>query len=130
VAFACVGVIIAAVPAAFAASQKGTTPQKRTTPKKAAKATAPGDIAIGRRVYIQFCGKCHALKAVGAKGTLGPNLDQDKVSFVRVVTAIEEGVGGIQAEYVLQHVTFNQVYDVARFVVAKRAAGGTAGEND
>ncbi len=46
------------------------------------------------------------------------------------MTAIEEGVGGIQAEYVLRSVTFNQVYDVAKFVVTMRAAGGTHGEFD
>ena len=36
---------------------------------------------------------------------------------LRVVTSIEEGVGGIQAEYVLRNVTFSQVYDVAKYVV-------------
>ncbi len=88
----------------------------------------PGNIATGKKVYIAFCGKCHALKAAGAQGTLGPNLDQDAVTYTRVVTAIEEGVGGIQAEYVLRSVTFKEVYDVAKYVVTVRAAGGTKGE--
>ena len=88
----------------------------------------PGNFADGKKVFVQFCGKCHALKAAGSKGTLGPNLDQDAVTFNRVVTAIEEGVGGIQAEYVLRNVTFNQVYDVAKYVVTARQAGGTRGE--
>ena len=62
---------------------------------------------------------------------LGPNLDQDAVTYTRVVTAIEEGVGGIQAEYVLRSVTFNQVYDVAKFVVTDAGlTGGTHGEFD
>ena len=90
----------------------------------------PGNIAMGKKVFIQFCGKCHALKAAGSKGTLGPNLDQDAVTYNRVVTAIEEGVGGIQAEYVLRNVTFSQVYDVAKYVVTFRQAGGTRGEFD
>jgi mono/diheme cytochrome c family protein len=90
----------------------------------------PGNLADGKKVFIQFCGKCHALKAAGSKGTLGPNLDQDAVTYNRVVTAIEEGVGGIQAEYVLRNVTFNQVYDVAKYVVTFRQAGGTRGEFD
>ena len=47
---------------------------------------------------------------------------------MRVVTSIEEGVGGIQAEYVLRNVTFSEVYDVAKYVVTYRAAGGTSGE--
>jgi sulfite dehydrogenase len=90
--------------------------------------TEPGNLAVGKKVYIAFCGKCHALKAAGAQGTLGPNLDQDAVTYTRVVTAIEEGVGGIQAEYVLRSVTFKEVYDVAKYVVTVRAAGGTKGE--
>jgi mono/diheme cytochrome c family protein len=115
------GLLTLAIIAAIAA----LVPVALATPKKNAD---PGDIVIGRKVYIQFCGKCHALAAVGAKGTLGPNLDKDKVTFNRVVTAIEEGVGGIQAEYVLRHVSFDQVYDVAKFVMAYRARGGTGGE--
>jgi mono/diheme cytochrome c family protein len=97
------------------------------TPKKSSE---PGDVVAGRKIYIQFCGKCHTLQAAGAKGTLGPNLDLDKVSYVRVVSSIEEGVGGIQAEYVLRNVTFSQVYDVAKFVVTFRQKGGTSGEAD
>jgi hypothetical protein len=49
-------------------------------------------------------------------------------SPARVVSSIEEGVGGIQAEYVLRNVTFSEVYDVAKLVVTYRAAGGTSGE--
>jgi sulfite dehydrogenase len=90
----------------------------------------PGNAVLGKKVFIQFCGKCHALKAAGSQGTLGPNLDQDAVTYNRVVTAIEEGVGGIQAEYVLRNVTFNQVYNVAKYVVTARQAGGTRGEFD
>lgn len=90
----------------------------------------PGNVADGKKVFVAFCGKCHALKAAGSTGSLGPNLDQDAVTYTRVVTAIEEGVGGIQAEYVLRSVTFNEVYDVAKFVVTMRAAGGTHGEFD
>jgi mono/diheme cytochrome c family protein len=115
--------VVVAVPVALAAHQKSNGPAAHQ------KSSEPGDIASGKTVYVQFCGKCHTLAAVGAKGTLGPNLDQDKVSYTRVVTAIEEGVGGIQAEYVLRHVSFTQVYDVAKFVVAARQAGGTSGEN-
>jgi mono/diheme cytochrome c family protein len=97
--------LVVAVPLAFAAPKRSTE---------------PGDAEAGKAVYIKFCGKCHALKAAGSHGTLGPNLDQDKVSYTRVVTSIEEGVGGIQAEYVLRNVKFQQVYDVSKFVVTAR----------
>lgn len=84
------------------------------------RASEPGDPVNGKAVYIKFCGKCHTLQAAGSHGTLGPNLDDDKVSYTRVVTSIEEGVGGIQAEYVLRNVKFSQVYDVSKFVVTAR----------
>ena len=114
-----VSAVIAAVPALGARSNTSRGGQ-----------SYPGDAVLGKQVFVQFCGKCHTLKAAGSTGTLGPNLDQDAVTFTRVVTAIEEGVGGIQAEYVLRNVTFNQVYDVAKYVVTARAAGGTRGEYD
>jgi sulfite dehydrogenase len=80
----------------------------------------PGNAIQGKQVFVQFCGKCHTMAAAGSAGTLGPNLDKDKVSFTDVVSAIEEGVGGIQAEYVLRSVTFSEIYDVAKFVVTHR----------
>ena len=100
-----VAAVIIAVPAIGA-------PQKAT----------PGDIVNGKKVYIKFCGKCHTLEAAGARGTLGNNLDHVQVTFSCAVSAIENGVGGIQAEYVLRNVTFSQVYDVAKYVstVSKR----------
>ena len=91
----------------------------------------PGNAAAGRLVFVQFCGKCHAMRAAGSSGTLGPNLDQDRVGYSRVIMAIEEGVGGIQAEYILRQVTIAQIYDVAKFVVSDRAgAGVTASSPD
>jgi hypothetical protein len=89
--------------------------------------TYPGNISAGKRVFVQFCGKCHSMAAAGTSGTLGPNLDHDKVNFTRVVTAVYEGIGGVQAEYRLQHtcsaslgprcITFTELYNVAKFVV-------------
>src|ERR1700678_1866078 len=66
----------------------------------------PGNTAECKTVFVAFCGKCHTFTAAGMRGTLGPNLDQDRVSFSEVVSAVEEGVGGIQAEYILRDVTF------------------------
>jgi mono/diheme cytochrome c family protein len=107
-----VAAVAIAVPA-VAANQQGSAPKAGTT---------PGDIANGKIVYVKFCGKCHTLSAAGARGTLGNNLDHVQVTFSCAVSAIENGVGGIQAEYVLRNVTFSQVYDVAKYVssVSKR----------
>ena len=86
----------------------------------------PGNAANGKKVYIQFCGKCHTLAAAGARGTLGNNLDHVDVTFSCTVSAIENGVGGIQAEYVLRNVSFQQVYDVAKYVsAASKKIGST-----
>ena len=82
------------------------------------KSGTPGNVANGKVVYVKYCGKCHTLEAAGARGTLGNNLDHVEITFSCTVSAIENGVGGIQAEYVLRNVSFQQVYDVAAFVAA------------
>jgi hypothetical protein len=80
----------------------------------------PGSAANGKKLFVVFCGKCHVMQVVNTKGTLGPNLDRDKVSYTGVVNAVIQGVGGIQAEYLLRALTFSQIYDVAKFVVLQR----------
>jgi mono/diheme cytochrome c family protein len=100
-----VAAVTIAVPA-VAANQKGAGKQT----------SQPGDVVNGKRVYVKFCGKCHTLSDAGARGTLGNNLDHVDITFSCAVNAIENGVGGIQAEYVLRNVTFSQVYDVAKYV--------------
>jgi mono/diheme cytochrome c family protein len=94
----------------------------------------PGNVVSGKKVFVQFCGKCHMMRAAGSRGTIGPNLDQDTagVNYSRVVTAVREGIGGIQAEYTFARkcsptsprcLTWNQLHDVAKFVVTKRPGG-------
>jgi mono/diheme cytochrome c family protein len=80
----------------------------------------PGNAANGRKLFIVFCGKCHVMAAAGTKGTVGPNLDRDEVSYTNVVNSVVQGVGGIQAEYLLRVMKFSQLYDVAKFVTTKR----------
>ena len=110
----CCAALVVLVPVALAASHKSTD---------------PGNASAGKPLYVAFCGKCHTLLAAGSKGTLGPNLDNDKINFNCVVSAVEQGVGGIQAEYILRFITFNQVYDVAKYVMTVRQKGGTSGES-
>jgi len=80
----------------------------------------PGNAAVGKKLFVVFCGKCHQMQAAGTKGTIGPNLDRDHVSYTNVVNAVVQGVGGIQAEYLLRALTFSQIYDVAKFVTTQR----------
>ena len=80
----------------------------------------PGNAAIGKKLFVVFCGKCHQMQAAATKGTIGPNLDRDRVSYTNVVNAVVQGVGGIQAEYLLRVMKFQQLYDVAKFVTTQR----------
>jgi cytochrome c553 len=83
-------------------------------------ASQPGHAAAGKKIFVTFCGKCHVMQVVNTKGTIGPNLDRDQVSYTGVVNAVIQGVGGIQAEYLLRALTFSQIYDVAKFVTTQR----------
>ena len=83
-------------------------------------ASQPGHAAAGKKLFVAFCGKCHVMQVVNTKGTLGPNLDRDRVSYTSVINAVVQGVGGIQAEYLLRALTFSQLYDVAKFVTTER----------
>lgn len=80
----------------------------------------PGNAAVGKKLFVVFCGKCHQMQAAGTKGSIGPNLDRDHVSYTNVVNAVVQGVGGIQAEYLLRVMKFQQLYDVAKFVTTQR----------
>ena len=80
----------------------------------------PGNAAIGKKLFITFCGKCHTMGAAGTHGTIGPNLDRDNPNYTNVVNAVVQGVGGIQAEYLLRVLKFQQLYDVAKFVTTQR----------
>ena len=52
----------------------GTLPKQQTTP-----VLTKGDPAAGKTVFTSAgCSGCHTLKAAGATGTVGPNLDQLK----------------------------------------------------
>ena len=108
--------IVIAVPA-LAADERGSSPKA---------SSVPGNVARGHVVFVEFCGKCHTLAAAGSRGTLGVNLDHLQVTFDCALSAIENGVGGIQAEYVLRNVTFSEVYDVAKYVsTASKKIGNT-----
>ena len=98
----------------------------------------PGNGKLGGPVFVKFCGKCHSMQAVGSKGTIGPNLDDDYVSYSRVITAVREGLGGIQAEYTFANkcsptsakcLTWDQLHNVAKFVTVYSKGRGTGHYN-
>ncbi|HEY6961463.1 MAG TPA: cytochrome c [Gaiellaceae bacterium] len=97
--------------------------QTTSTPSStsAATTTAPsggggqGDAAAGKAVFTSAgCSGCHTLKAAGATGNVGPNLDQLKPSFARVKRQVIHG-GGPMPAYKGQ-LTDKQIDDVAAFV--------------
>ena len=62
-------------------------------------AFADNKMALGLDVYNNKaqCGVCHTLQAAGSAGNIGPNLDQLKPSMERIIYAVKNGIGVMQA---------------------------------
>ena len=55
-----------------------------------------GDPTAGEDVFASSgCGSCHALDAAGASGAVGPNLDDAKPEYERVVEFVTNGKGAM-----------------------------------
>jgi mono/diheme cytochrome c family protein len=108
-----------AEPAAAATTAAPTTTAATSTggATTTAPAAAQGDPAAGKSVFASAgCGACHTLKAAGATGTVGPNLDTLKPSYDAVVHQVEVGGGPMPA--FKGTLSAKQIQDVAAFVVA------------
>ena len=91
-----------------------------TVPKAAAVVTPAqyknGDPTAGKQVFeTAGCKGCHTLKAAGATGTVGPNLDQTKPPLSKVVTQVLNG-GAVMPPF-KSSLSTKQIADVAAFVV-------------
>jgi mono/diheme cytochrome c family protein len=87
-------------------STTSTTPIKHT-----------GNAAAGKAVFAATasgCTGCHTLKAAGSTGTVGPNLDQVKPPYDRVVTQVTNG-GAVMPAF-KGKLTPQQIQDVAAYV--------------
>jgi mono/diheme cytochrome c family protein len=74
-----------------------------------------GDAAAGKKVFASAgCSACHTLKAAGASGTVGPNLDQLKPSLQAVQAQVNHGGGGMPA--FKGQLSDKQILDVATYV--------------
>jgi mono/diheme cytochrome c family protein len=81
-----------------------------------------GDPTKGKAIFAsQGCGGCHTLKAAGATGTIGPDLDALKPDY-RAVTAQVTNGGAAMAAF-KGTLSTQQIADVAAFVVT--STGGT-----
>jgi cytochrome c6 len=89
----------------------GTTPTTTT-------ATAPtkaGDPVAGKQVFLSAgCTSCHTLADAGAKGTVGPNLDEAKPSPELVVERVTNGKGVMPS--FKDQLSEKQIQDVAAYV--------------
>lgn len=95
-------------PEAKAASETTTTTAPSTP-------STQGDPAAGKAVFASAgCISCHTLKAANSHGTIGPNLDQLKPPYARIVTQVENG-GAIMPSF-KDKLTTKQIHDVAAFV--------------
>jgi len=86
-------------------------------PAYAAPSTIPAgaNAVAGATVFKQSgCGGCHVLKAAGASGQVGPNLDKLQPGFAQVKVQVENG-GGVMPSF-KGKLTPAQIRDVAAYV--------------
>ena len=88
-------------------------------PAKSSPIPAAANAAAGEKVFkTAGCGSCHTLKAAGADGQIGPNLDSARPDFEAVRAKVEAGGGGMPS--FKGQLSADQIRDVAAFV-AKEA---------
>jgi mono/diheme cytochrome c family protein len=76
---------------------------------------ANGDATAGKQVFeTAGCKGCHTLKAAGATGTVGPNLDQAQPELALIVDRVTKGRGGMPS--FKGQLSDKQIADVAAFV--------------
>ena len=63
------------------------------------RASADDKMILGSEVYNNkaMCGYCHTMQNAESEGNIGPNLDQLKPSMDRIVYAVTNGIGVMQA---------------------------------
>jgi mono/diheme cytochrome c family protein len=63
-----------------------------TTPKLV------GNSKAGKVAFLSTCGACHTLKAAGAQGAIGPNLDKVSLTQALLIKAITNGGSSIMTK--------------------------------
>jgi mono/diheme cytochrome c family protein len=96
-------------PASTTATATSTAPSSTPSPPP------QGNAVAGKQVFeTAGCKGCHTLKAAGATGTVGPNLDQLKPAYARIVLQVTNG-GAIMPSF-KGSLSKTQIQDVAAFV--------------
>src|SRR4051812_36904573 len=104
---------------AHTSTASGSLPGQTTTSSSAPSPgpTTKGDPAAGKTVFASAgCSGCHTLKAAGATGNVGPNLDQLKPPEATVVHQVINGGGQMPA--FKGTLSAKQIQDVAAYVYA------------
>lgn len=90
----------------------------------AAAADATAQFELGKKLFTQGlappCAVCHTLEAAGAKGAVGPVLDELKPDAMRVARAVRDGLG--QMPSYKGKITDAEIDALAHFV--SKASGG------
>lgn len=98
------------------ASAAGTAPgSTTTTTTSGGNAKVQGDPAAGAKLFkSKGCTACHTLKAAGATGTVGPNLDEKKPDYALIVDRVTNGKGAMPP--FKGQLSATQIHDVAAYV--------------
>jgi mono/diheme cytochrome c family protein len=95
-----------------------TTETTQTTETTTTETTpaAQGDPVAGEQVFLgsAACGGCHTLSDAGSSGNVGPNLDDAKPTYDKVLTQVTNG-GGVMPPF-KGTLTEQQIADVAAYV--------------
>ena len=101
--------------------QTGTTETGggTTTAATTGGGAAQGDPVAGKAVFTGTagCGSCHTLADAGTTGSVGPNLDDAKPPYDRVIDRVTHGRGVMPAFGDQGILTPTQIQDVAAYVV-------------
>ena len=107
-----------AVLLALACAACGGSGGKTTTSTTAATTTAAkADLALGKSIYKASCAGCHALADAGAIGSVGPNVDEAKLSVAELVDITTNGrTGNGTMPAFVGSLTAQQIQDVAAYI--------------
>ena len=111
---------VAALPKAAIKASSQTSDPGLETVSEATPGLALSDRALeGKQLFLQQaqpgCGVCHSLADAGARGVVGPNLNQLSPSLAQVESAIAQGVGAMPA-YGAQ-LSENEIAALATYIV-------------
>ena len=104
-----------------AETQPGTPTETQSTPTDTGGTSTggatQGDPANGAKLFAsEGCGGCHTMAAAKSTGTVGPNLDDLKPPFDKVVSQVTNG-GGAMPPFG-DKLSAAEIQDVAAYVVA------------